>query len=103
MTDRSRIRRGRTVSYTPTAAEVTANGEGPWLGMITVVNADGTVELMLDVPGGTVTTAKGSDAATTQALANALKVAFNAQRKTAVQQGSQAGQFSLLQTGPQAL
>lgn len=50
MTDRSRIRRGREVSYNPTAAEVTALGAGPWPALITKVNADGTCDLAVDPP-----------------------------------------------------
>jgi len=51
MTSRARIRTGRSVSYNPTAAEVTANGEGPWPALITDVDADGAVDLLVHVPG----------------------------------------------------
>jgi hypothetical protein len=117
MTDRSRIRRGREVAYTPTAAEEAALGAGPWPGIITKVNADGTCDLAVDPPGASsvgaaltdplVTTANASDLATAQALANANKVAINAMvtrlnqvvvaagRKASVHQGGAAGQFSL--------
>jgi phage tail sheath gpL-like len=77
---------------------VTSNGAGPWLGVITLVNADGTADLLVDVPGDTVTTADGSDAATTQALANALKAQINAQRKVGLAEGSTGGTFSLATT-----
>lgn len=50
--DRSRMRRGREVSYNPTAAEVTALGAGPWPGLITRVNVDGTCDLVVDPPSG---------------------------------------------------
>lgn len=53
MTDRSRLHRGREVLYTPTAAEVTALGAGPWPALITKVNADGTCDLAVDPPGAT--------------------------------------------------
>lgn len=52
MADRSRIRRGREILYTPTAAEATALGAGPWPGLITHVNVDGSCDLVVDVPGG---------------------------------------------------
>lgn len=139
MTDRQRIRRGRTVSYNPTAAEEAVSGEGPYLAMITNVNQDGTVDLLIDTPAPTavsgaaigaalsdpiVTSPDGSDPATTQTLANEIKADVNTMvtrlneatallnelrgvaintRKSSVARGAQAGQFSLFQTGPQAL
>lgn len=36
---RARVRRAKAVSYTPTAAQAGANGEGPWLGFIANVDA----------------------------------------------------------------
>jgi len=50
VTDRSRIRRGREVFYTPTAAEETAGGDGPWPGLIVRVNSDGSADLVVDPP-----------------------------------------------------
>jgi hypothetical protein len=130
MTDRQRIRRGRTVSYNPTAAEVTAGGAGPWLGMITTVRSDGSVDLVLDVPTATPVTgaaladpliASADPDATYSAneqtllqelkddviilaqLVNELRAITVNTRKTSVIRGAAVGQFSLLQTGPQAL
>jgi len=137
MTDRARIRRGRTVSYTPTSTEVTASGAGPWMGVITDVNADGTVDLLLDTPNpAAVAEAALADPLHTETaiaaftdpptagetallrtFVNSLQADLNLavtlinelrgvsvnSRKLSVEQGSQPGQFSLLQTGPQAL
>ncbi len=103
--NRARLRIGRRVLYYPTTTEVTAHGAGPYPAAITEVNSDGTVDLDISLPtdatavDGTisaetpaataapapsaaladplVTTANGSDPATTQALANANKVAIN--------------------------
>lgn len=99
MADRTKKRVGRIVRYTPTAAEVTANGAGPWAGLITAVNADGTVNLNVAPPtvtalvaeviaaadgtaavvadADTATSPDGSDAGTTQTLANELKADWN--------------------------
>lgn len=56
MTDRSRIRVGRKVTYFPTAAEATAGGGvagDSWTATITDVLADGTVNLnVLEADGG---------------------------------------------------
>ncbi len=54
MTDRSKFHVGRQVLYTPTAAEATASGAGPWPGQITKVNADGTCNLSVAIPAGTI-------------------------------------------------
>ena len=134
--DRARIRRGRTVAYNPTAAEELANGVGPWLGMITEVNADSTVDLVIDVPSATPVAAAALadplvvaadanangvgyvqvDVVSIETLANANKVAVNllttlvnelrasiSTRRASIPRGAQRGQYSLLQTGPQAL
>lgn len=132
MGDRQRIRRGRAVSYNPTAAEAAVSGPGPYPALITDVDADGAVDLLVDTPGDLlgagigdlpaalddplVTSADGSDAGTTQTLANEMKGDLNVMvvlvnqlrdyqlntRKNAVSRGSAAGQFDL-NTGPQAL
>jgi len=129
MTDRQRIRVGRPVSYNPTAAEVTASGPGPWPAMITDVDADGRVDLLVHVPGDNlgagvtpipaaladplVTSPDGSDAGTTQTLANELKVDLllvgamcNAMRlhlldtrKNAVSRGGAPGQYNFTGDG----
>jgi len=56
MTDRSRVRVGRRVSYRPTDAQAAAgNGSAGdvWAATITAVNADGTVGLhVLEADGG---------------------------------------------------
>ena len=116
MTDRQRLRRGRTVSYNPTAAEIASFGAGPYLAVITAANADGTADLLVDIPSsaqlGTITTADagGSYTSAEQDLINELKDDLNlligevnATRKVSAPKGSQAGQFSFDQTGPQAL
>jgi len=87
MAYRGRYRVGRVVAYTPTAAEATADGDGPWPAQIVRVNADDTVDLRVfpTVPAAPaavladpiVTSPNGSDAATTQTLANELKVDVN--------------------------
>jgi len=48
---RARIRIGRAVSYNPTVAEVTASGDGPWPALITDVDPDGRVDLLVHTPG----------------------------------------------------
>ena len=89
MVDRARLRVGRPVSYTPTAAEAAASGEGPWPAVISDVNADGSADLLVVVPGdslGTVaaalaspliTSADASDLPSAQTLANELKADVN--------------------------
>ncbi len=128
---RQRIRVGRGVSYNPTATEVTASGPGPWAAMITDVDVDGRVDLLVHIPGdglGTldaalddplVTSADGSDAGTTQTLANEMKGDLNDMvtlvnqlrdhvlntRKTAVSRGGSGGQYDFTGegTGPQSV
>lgn len=105
MTSRARIRVGREVNYFPTAAEETALGAGPWPAKIAGVNADGSVNLDTTPPvqgalgaaltdplvtaadpaavaeaalaDPLVTSADGSDAGTTQTLANEMKADLN--------------------------
>jgi len=119
MPDRSRLRRGREVAYTPTAAEAAALGAGPWPGLITRVNADGTCDLVVDPPAGTTVgaaltsplitdaDADGTYGAAEATLINNLKAGVNslvtrvnqlvsaAGRKSSVRQGGAAGQFSV--------
>jgi len=76
MPDRSRLRRGREVAYTPTAAEVTALGAGPWPGLITRVNADGTCDLVVDPPAATTVGATLTDPLVSAASAGAALGAF---------------------------
>ena len=54
MTDRSKFHVGRHVMYTPTAAEAAASGAGPWPGQITKVNANGSCNLSVAIPAGTI-------------------------------------------------
>ena len=91
MSDRAKKRVGRIVEYNPSAAEVTSNGDGPWAGVITAVNADGTVDLnvaprtvaaitataIATADADAATSPDGSDAGTTQTLANELKADYN--------------------------
>lgn len=65
--DRSRLRRGRDILYNPTAAEVTALGAGPWPGLITQVNPDGTCSLHVDTPLPTTVGAAVADPLITSA------------------------------------
>ena len=79
MTDRSRTRVGREVRYFPTAAEETAGGgAGPFPAKIAKINADGTANLTIYEPDGTL-------------LA-----------KTDVQRGQRVGRYSIL-SGPAAI
>lgn len=91
---RNRIRVGRKVLFTPSAANATAYGDGPWLATITAVASDGSVSLSCELPSQEAT-ADGSDAGTTQTLANALKARYNAAHPTGVLLGGGAGQFAL--------
>lgn len=69
---RARLRNGRRVAYYPTSAEVTTYSQvGPYVGEITKVNKDGTVNLAVNTPTG-------------------VQLA-----KTSVKQTSRAGGFSL--------
>lgn len=120
MGDRSRLRVGRGVLYTPTLVEAAAQGEGPWAAKILRVNAGGTVDLHVFAAAVTtavpaaladplVTSPDGSDAGTTQTLANELKADVNTlttlvnamreetvgARRTGVALGGMGGQFSL--------
>ncbi len=115
MTDRSRLRRGREVFYWPTDAEETANGAGPWPGLIVTVNADGSCDLVVDPPTETDVAAvsAGALAAFTdpptavemgnlRTLVNELRTTVIAARtrandrlKAGVTQGGNGGQFSL--------
>ena len=116
MSDRSRLRPGREVAYTPTAAEATSYGAGPWPGMITKVNADGTCNLVVDAPVSAVISAatpgaalgaftdppSAGEMATLRTrvnelvtLATACKTALNATVKASVAQGGAVGQFSV--------
>lgn len=94
---RERIRVGRRVLYTPSAANATTYGAGPWPARITAVATDGSASLSCELPSQE-STADGSDAATTQALANALKARDIARHPTGVSLGSGAGEFSLIGT-----
>lgn len=126
MTDRSRVRRGREVSYWPTAAEEASLGAGPWPALITKVNADGTCDLAVDPPGAssvgasltspliTDADADGTYGAAEATMLNNLKAGVNsivtrlnqlvvaAGRKASVVQGGQPGQFSL-SAGPDSV
>ena len=75
MVDRSRLRVGNQVSYYPTAAEVLANGAGPWAATITEVHADGTVDLNVEVPDPTTVGAALASPLTTTADAAVTAVA----------------------------
>lgn len=111
---------GRGVLYTPTLVEAAAQGEGPWAAKILRVNAGGTVDLHVFAAAVTtavpaaladplVTSPDGSDAGTTQTLANELKADVNTlttlinamreetvgARRTGVALGGMGGQFSL--------
>jgi hypothetical protein len=121
MSDRARARRGRAVFYHPTAAEAVTQ-PGDWIGVITDVNKDGTVDLLVDAPNAAsfaaaltpVATADAAvqgvgyvqvDVQTIATLANALKTAYNlnvtlvnqlrtaAGRKSSVTHGSGVGQY----------
>lgn len=102
---------GRAVLYTPTAAEVTANGEGPWSATIRDVNTDGSVDLEVIPRTPTALTATSiaeADADVTYGaeerdLINELKarldevLARESERvKTSVVEGQGQGQFSFL-------
>lgn len=128
MPDRQRVRKGRAVLYHPTAAEVTANGAGPWNALITDVNSDGSVDLLCDVPGDTtvaaalaaplITTADAdatfgqpeadlvnelkADVNIMTTLVNQLRTIVLNQRKTSVLSGTTAGRYSF-QVGSQAV
>lgn len=76
MSDRSRFRRGREVAYTPTAAEAASLGAGPWPGLITKVNSDGTCDLVVDPPSGSLVGAALTDPLVSAASAGAALGAF---------------------------
>lgn len=126
--DRQRIRRGRQVQYHPTAAEALASGAGPWMAMITDVNVDGTVDLIVDVPNAAavaaaalasplITTADAdatygtpeadlinelkADVNIIATLVNELRAAVSL-RRNSVPRGAAAGQYSIA-SGPQAV
>ena len=47
---RARLRVGRDIIYTPTAAEAVSFGPGPWTAQIAEIFDDGSVDLVVDVP-----------------------------------------------------
>ena len=61
MPERYRKRAGKEVTYYPTAAEVTANGAGPWRAFVTKVNPTGTVDLLCDLPSDSTVGAAVAD------------------------------------------
>lgn len=90
MSYRGRYRAGRVVEYSPTAAEATADGTGPWPARILRVNADDTVDLVVHPTAPTasspaavadplVTTADagGTYTAAEQGLINEIKADVN--------------------------
>ena len=118
---RARVRVGRSVTYNPTATEVTANGAGPWLAIIADVLATGACDLIVYAPDPSalgaalasplITTADAdatygqpeadlinelkADVNTLVARVNQLITGSGALRKSAVAQGTTAGTFSL--------
>lgn len=106
MTDRQRIRRGRSVNYFPTAGEVAAFGDGPYSATVTQVADDGTVSLNIDVPpgaslAGTIDTTYAQDPEGD--ILEELRTREQLKTQTGISRGETAGTFSLLGTGPQAL
>lgn len=100
---RARPRQGRRVKYTPTSAEVTSFGAGPYQAEIIKVRSNGLVDLQITWPSGSapqVTSPDGSDAGTTQTLANEIKADYNNARtfinniKQSVRLGSLPGRYS---------
>jgi hypothetical protein len=117
------------VSYNPTAAEETASGPGPWPALITDVDTDGRVDLLVHTPGDAlgvgitqlpaaladplITSADASDLATAITLVNEIKADLNTAttllnavrehqldtRKNAVAQGTTGGTYSLIGEG----
>lgn len=73
MTDRSRVRVGRDVSYMPTSTEETTYGVGPWPATIVAVNADGTADLQVHPPVPATVGAALADPLTTTAAAAATE------------------------------
>ena len=89
---RTRLRPGRKVYYQPTSAQVTANGVGPWPGIIVAVNSDGTCTLDVVPTTRTTGTADATWGASPEAaMLNGLAASI----KTSVVQGGLAGQFTL--------
>lgn len=75
---RTRLRQGRQVRYFPTAAEVSAFGEGPYSARIKRVNDDGSVDLAIDTPTAereTQLKARGTVTANVLSLADGVKCA----------------------------
>lgn len=91
-----RKRVGREVLYRPTAAEVTANGEGPYWGRIVGVNADGSVDLQVIVrtPTSLSADADGTYGNEERDLINEIKARALESRKTSVLEGEGLGQFT---------
>lgn len=96
---RFRVRVGRRVEYFPTSTEVTTFGAGPYGAVITAVNADGTVNLAVDVPSAVVEagTVDGTWGASPEGdLLDELRTREQLRFKASVAQGTTAGTFSLL-------
>jgi len=53
---RARLRGGRRIRYFPTAAEVIANGVGPFPALVAVPHADGTADIEVFFPTATAKT-----------------------------------------------
>lgn len=104
---RYRIRAGRRVRYFPTSSEQTDFGEGPYSGVITRVNADGSADLSVDVPpqltedlAGTVDGTYAQDPEGD--ILDGLRTRELLRTKSSITRGSRAGQFDLL-AGPSAI
>jgi hypothetical protein len=123
MPSRARIRVGRKIAYTPTAAEATADGAGPWYGEIIRVYSNGTADLRVtptvpatladDPTAVAAADADGTYGTEEATLINECKDDFNIARtlllavkgrqnnevKTAVQRGGGLGQWDFVGAG----
>lgn len=101
---RFRVRKGRRARYFPTSTEETTYGTGPYGATITEVNADGSVNLAVDVPSifATTGTIDGTYAQDPEGdVLEELRARENLRFKSSITRGGSAGQFDL-ETGPAA-